>query len=498
MKFKKSIFSICLGAFCMGAILSLTLPKEKNAEQPVDYVTIAILAKDKAHTLPLYLTCLEQQTWPASKSYLYIRTNNNNDNTVEILQEWLEKVKDRYAGVYFDDTDVPEPVQNYKQHEWNSERFVVLGKIRQDSVDYAQKNKSHYFVADCDNFITPTTIEKMMSTNLPIVAPLLKVTYPSCYSNYHAAIDQNGYFANSPHYLDILSQNIKGLVELPVVHCCYFIRHDVLDKMLYNDQSFRYEYVVFSDTARKQKIPQYLDNREVYGRITFAETAEEFEKEPWIYEFQNPKEKLTSIFTNIYKNGVWGINKAGIGSSGYGSTLENTVSYRAYLENFISNENIESVVDIGCGDWEFSQHVDWNECNYIGYDVVKSVIENNNKSHSNQSIKFINENFLDADLPAADLLICKDVLQYLSNEEILAFLPQLKKFKHCLITNDYNPMANINTEVGGYRPLDLTKPPFNMNGQNSLLFSVGPTKKQIFYLNNPKCSLEEKIYTSHP
>ena len=32
-----------------------------------DYVTIAILAKDKEHTLPLYLSCIEQQTWPAEK-----------------------------------------------------------------------------------------------------------------------------------------------------------------------------------------------------------------------------------------------------------------------------------------------------------------------------------------------------------------------------------------------------------------------------------------------
>ena len=49
---------------------------QKN--KPTEFVTIAILAKDKAHTLPLYLQCIEQQTWPAQQTYLYIRTNNNN------------------------------------------------------------------------------------------------------------------------------------------------------------------------------------------------------------------------------------------------------------------------------------------------------------------------------------------------------------------------------------------------------------------------------------
>src|SRR5690349_2825571 len=71
-----------------------------------DYVTIAILAKDKAHTLPLYLSCIENQTWPKDKTYLYIRTNNNNDETAVILKQWIDQVKDYYAKIYFDDEDV--------------------------------------------------------------------------------------------------------------------------------------------------------------------------------------------------------------------------------------------------------------------------------------------------------------------------------------------------------------------------------------------------------
>lgn len=459
--------------------------KEASKEAPKDFVTIAILAKDKAHTLPLYLSCIEKQTWPASKSYLYIRTNNNNDDTVKILKEWVDKVGNNYAGVFFDDSDVTESVQNFKQHEWNSIRFKVLGKIRQDSTNFALNNGSHYFVADCDNFIQPKTIEKLMATKLPIVAPLLKVAEPSCYSNYHAAIDQNGYFANSPHYHDILNRTIHGLIELPVVHCTYFIRQDVLDKISYDDQSYRYEYVIFSDSARKNNVPQYLDNREVYGRITFAETKEDFAKEPWIYEFQSPDVQVANAFSAIYENASWGKNKEGIGCSGSGSSAETTTAYRVYLQEFIKTANIKSVVDIGCGDWEFSRLIDWKDTHYTGYDVVKSVIENNCKMYSKPTISFVNENFLKADLPAADLLICKDVLQHLSNEEIVAFLPQLKKFKHCLITNDIQSgiIQNIDTFIGGYRPLDLTKPPFNLTGENTLNYSASGYNKQMLHIH---------------
>lgn len=251
------------------------------------FVTIAILAKDKAHTLPLYLLCIENQTWPKEQTFLYIRSNNNNDNSVEILRDWVEKTGHLYAGIAFDDSDVPEPVQNYRQHEWNATRFKVLGKIRQESVNWAKNHNSHYLVVDCDNFIRPNTLEALLKTNLPIIAPLLKKGDTSNYANYHAQIDQNGYLASSPFYFPILYQQIRGLIELPVVHCTYFIRHDVLDKIIYDDESFRYEYVIFSDNARKKSIPQYLDNREIYGRITFAENKEELENEIWLHEFSS-------------------------------------------------------------------------------------------------------------------------------------------------------------------------------------------------------------------
>lgn len=468
---------------------SLSAQDKKENEPPIDKVTIAILAKDKGHTLPLYLSCIEKQTWPSHKSYLYIRTNNNNDDTAKILREWIEKVGDKYAGVFFDDSDVKEAIQKYKQHEWNAERFKVLGKIRQDSIDFAKKNHSHYFVADCDNFIRPNTIEQLMKTNLPIVAPFLKIADTKTYSNYHAAVDQNGYLADTPDYYAFFSRSIKGLIDVPVVHCSYFIQHDTLDKISYDDQSARYEYVIFSDNARKQQIPQYLDNREIYGRISFAENKEEFEKEPWLFEFLSPQEQISFAFTSIYQNALWGTNKENKGSSGSGSTAENTLIYRDYLKEFMKTNQIKSVVDIGCGDWEFSQLVDWTAINYIGYDIVKSVIENNSRIYSKPTIQFIHENFLDVDLPKADLLICKDVFQHLSNEEIIAFLPQLKKFKHCLITNDVNPNNNSsdnhNIPIGGYRPLDLTIPPFNLSPESTFYFISGRVKKVVLHIKEP-------------
>lgn len=248
-----------------------------------DTVTIAILAKDKAHCLPLYLSCIELQTWPKNKTYLYIRTNDNNDNSAQILKDWVASVQHLYLGIFFDDSDAPVSVKEFVQHEWNCTRFKVLGKIRQDSLDWAFARNSHYFVADCDNFIFPHTIQTLIKSNCPIVAPLL---HSYCaYSNFHAAIDQNGYHLDAPFYLPLVNQELKGLIQMPVVHCTYLIRHEVLNQMCYDDESYRFEYVIFSDNARKKNIPQYLDTRDCYGYISFAENSNDLVKEPWFLSF---------------------------------------------------------------------------------------------------------------------------------------------------------------------------------------------------------------------
>ena len=60
-----------------------------------------------------------------------------------------------------------------------------------------------------------------------------------------------------------------------MVHCTYLVRADVIPELTYEDESQRHEYVVFSDSARKAGIPQYFDNRQIYGYITFGEGDEQ-------------------------------------------------------------------------------------------------------------------------------------------------------------------------------------------------------------------------------
>ncbi len=237
-----------------------------------DIVTIAIIPRNEPYSLPLYLACIENQTWPKEKTYLYIRSTHDNDEIKTILRTWIDAVKDQYLGIHFDDSEIP---ANIDDSGWNQAVFDARARINQESVNWAYEHQSSYCVVSGAHFITPSTIESLMRLQLPIVAPLLK-TETNMYSNYHAEIDVNGYYKDCPLYYQLWNQEIKGLIGVPVVHSTYLIRHDMLPHMSFADNSNRYDYVIFSDNARKNNIPQYIDTREVYGCIIFAQDGYAF------------------------------------------------------------------------------------------------------------------------------------------------------------------------------------------------------------------------------
>ena len=140
-------------------------------------------------------------------------------------------------------------------------------------------------------------------------------------------------------------------------------------------------------------------------------------------------EETEKIFTNLYATGAWGFNEEGLGSSGSDSQLENSLTYIDFLQEFLKSNGIQSVLDVGCGDWSFSKEIKWGNARYTGIDIVKAVIERNQKLFSSSNISFIHGDMNEIELPEADLIICKDVLQYLPNNKIHSFIKRTDKIQ---------------------------------------------------------------------
>ena len=250
------------------------LPIEYSPRADMDWprITMAVLVKNKEKVLPHYLRNLEELDYPKQQLCIYIRTNNNTDASATILREWASKNEAQYAAIHMDDTDLPGRLESYADHEWNTERFKALGAIRQASMDWALAQQSaFYWVQDVDNFVKPETLKHMVSLDVPIVAPFMRVAenMNRAYANVHCAVDANGYYAHHPMYDLLFSLRIRGVTQNPVVHCTYLVRADVIPKLTYVDDTPHHEYVVFSKSARLAGVPQYLDTRQQWGWLTF-------------------------------------------------------------------------------------------------------------------------------------------------------------------------------------------------------------------------------------
>ena len=192
------------------------------------------------------------------------------------------------------------------------------------------------------------------------------------------------------------------------------------------------------------------------------------------------QQRLTSTFNRIYAEGTWGKDIAGRGTSGTGSTLEITREYRAYVEDFIKKHNVKSVVDAGSGDWSFSSAIDWGNASYLGVDIASDVIAAVRNKHETRTIRFQVGDITD-ELPPAELLISKDVLQHLSNELVHKFIRnnlRKGKYKWAILTNDRG-RENRDVASGGYRAIDLAAPPFHVTGLVDLPITFGNETTKI-------------------
>jgi SAM-dependent methyltransferase len=187
---------------------------------------------------------------------------------------------------------------------------------------------------------------------------------------------------------------------------------------------------------------------------------------------KNRTRSAKDVFDEIYLKNKWG-GDPGESFSGTGSVGISAEQYIATINQFIVANEINSVLDIGCGDFRIGKEIrcDW----YIGIDVAPSVIASNELKYGNVSRTFV---CLDAagpePLPDAQLCLVRQVLQHLSNEQISAIVEKLSKFRYVIVT-EHQPadqdfaLANADKVHGPFTRLFsgsgvyLEQPPFNLD-----------------------------------
>jgi len=166
-------------------------------------------------------------------------------------------------------------------------------------------------------------------------------------------------------------------------------------------------------------------------------------------------------FTKIYQTNLWSSDES---VSGRGSHINTTKSIRKELPILWQQYEIKTFLDVPCGDYNWMKEVEKKDIIYIGGDIVKELIDNNNQKYRQKNISFEVLDITKDALPTVDMIFCKDCLQHLSYENVFKALRNFKKSKSkYLLTTSY-PLTISNWDIfdGDYRPLNLRIKPFNL------------------------------------
>ena len=157
-------------------------------------------------------------------------------------------------------------------------------------------------------------------------------------------------------------------------------------------------------------------------------------KQPW---------PTKAVMNQIYEKHLWGGNGFDF-YSGWGSHNPEIINpYLGAVINFLKPfDKPLRVCDLGCGDFNIGKHLIKYTKNYIAIDIVESLIERNKKHYKNNTLEFRCLDIVKDDLPPADCVILRQVLQHLSNAEILRITQKLSNYKYVILT-EHLPLGSF-------------------------------------------------------
>lgn len=170
--------------------------------------------------------------------------------------------------------------------------------------------------------------------------------------------------------------------------------------------------------------------------------------------------KRATVFSAIYRKNHWSDEES---VSGPGSTIQNTTTIREILPVVISKYQIDSLLDIPCGDFNWMKKMDLAHVNYLGMDIVPELIDDHTRNFSDARRTFKVADLVTDELPKVDLIFCRDCLVHLSFADIQSALANIRRSQSTyLLTTTFSEHTNFDIITGNWRPLNLQSQPFNL------------------------------------
>lgn len=173
-------------------------------------------------------------------------------------------------------------------------------------------------------------------------------------------------------------------------------------------------------------------------------------------------ELLKEKFSEVYEKNIFG---GRISRSGEGSDLVQTEVIRRELPKIVKELSIRIFLDAPCGDWYWMKDTNLGVEQYIGVDIVETMIEKHKVSYAGSARIFQCLNLAMDPLPKADLIFSRDCLVHLTFEDAIKIIANFKKSgaKYLLTTTfvDRTENNDLLGKDGFWRPLNMRLAPFH-------------------------------------
>ncbi|MDX2113483.1 MAG: methyltransferase domain-containing protein [Alphaproteobacteria bacterium] len=161
--------------------------------------------------------------------------------------------------------------------------------------------------------------------------------------------------------------------------------------------------------------------------------------------------------------------------SGASSTLLLSRNVRKSIQYLIDSQTVRSILDVGCGDWNWMSTMNLSGVRYLGIDIVHECIQQNIEKFTEPNVSFMQMDIvLDAPTQKHDLILVRDVFTHLTRKETIAAINNLKRSGgiYFAATSYYVGLANpanrksfeaqlnANSATAYWRPVNLRHAPY--------------------------------------
>jgi hypothetical protein len=144
---------------------------------------------------------------------------------------------------------------------------------------------------------------------------------------------------------------------------------------------------------------------------------------------------VRKVFAEIYRRRLWGLATDGRPYySGPGSEIIAADSYVKSIRGLMALYHTTCLVDLGCGDFRVGASLVQPGICYHGVDIVDDVIRFNQKHFAARNITFSCRDIITDGLPAGDMCLVRQVLQHLSNSQVLRILEKCEQYPYVVVT----------------------------------------------------------------